>query len=132
MEYKRTPNLSLKKGDKGSEAKELQEDLNRIGYNVGKADSDFGEKTAKAVKAFQAAHLVTGTVTSETALAIHSKADKTATPKQLPEMEFIASPNFSNRKGREINLLVIHFTASGSLDGYVRWFENPTANASAH
>lgn len=35
-------------------------------------------------------------------------------------------------KGKEISLLVIHFTASGSLDGSVRWFENPTANASAH
>tara|TARA_B100000315_G_scaffold217965_1_gene218933 strand:+ start:8802 stop:9611 length:810 start_codon:yes stop_codon:yes gene_type:complete len=132
MEYYKTPNLSLKKGDQGSEVKELQEDLNKLGYNVGKADSDFGAKTEKAVKAFQSAHLVTGTVNPETALAIHSKADKTAAPKALPEIPFIASPNLSNRKGREINLVVIHFTASGSLDGSVRWFENPTANASAH
>ena len=100
MAYHKTPNLSLKKGDKGSEVKELQEDLNRLGYNVGKADSVFGSKTEKAVTAFQSTHLITGTVTPETALAIHSKADKVTAPKALPKTPFIASPDFSNRKGK--------------------------------
>lgn len=43
----------LKKGSSGSEVKELQQNLNKLGYNCGTADGDFGQKTLDAVKKFQ-------------------------------------------------------------------------------
>lgn len=43
----------LKKGSSGSEVKELQNNLNKLGYNCGTADGDFGQKTLDAVKKFQ-------------------------------------------------------------------------------
>ena len=43
----------LMKGDKGTEVKELQIDLNYLGYNCGTADGDFGTKTDTALRNFQ-------------------------------------------------------------------------------
>lgn len=43
----------LTKGDKGTEVKELQIDLNYLGYNCGTADGDFGTKTDTALRNFQ-------------------------------------------------------------------------------
>lgn len=43
----------LKKGSKGNEVKELQNKLNALGYNCGKADGIFGAKTETAVKQYQ-------------------------------------------------------------------------------
>ncbi|KAA6452730.1 peptidoglycan recognition protein family protein [Bacillus swezeyi] len=45
----------LKKGDKGTEVKELQNNLLKLGYKLPKygADSHFGDETVAAVKAFQ-------------------------------------------------------------------------------
>ena len=43
----------LSKGDKGSDVKELQTNLNKLGYNCGTVDGNFGAKTDSAVKAFQ-------------------------------------------------------------------------------
>ena len=40
-------------GDKGSEVKTLQENLNKLGYNVGTVDSAFGKLTEAGVKKFQ-------------------------------------------------------------------------------
>lgn len=49
-----TPSQSvLKKGSKGPFVAELQRNLNTIGFGPLKEDGDFGEKTEKAVKAFQ-------------------------------------------------------------------------------
>ncbi|HEX8697274.1 MAG TPA: peptidoglycan-binding protein [Myxococcaceae bacterium] len=45
----------LKKGASGPEVKQLQEQLNKLGYSVGTADGEFGPKTEAAVKKFQAA-----------------------------------------------------------------------------
>jgi len=44
---------NLKIGSTGEDVKELQEDLNKLGYNCGKADGNFGSKTALAVRQFQ-------------------------------------------------------------------------------
>ena len=46
---------TLRKGDKGSAVKDLQEQLIRLGYPLPKygADGDFGKETEAAVKAFQ-------------------------------------------------------------------------------
>jgi peptidoglycan hydrolase-like protein with peptidoglycan-binding domain len=44
----------LRNGSSGPEVKQLQEQLNKLGYNVGEADGKFGPKTEAAVKKFQA------------------------------------------------------------------------------
>lgn len=40
-------------GDEGNEVKQLQENLNYIGYNCGVVDGDFGSKTDSALRKFQ-------------------------------------------------------------------------------
>ncbi len=51
----------LKKGSKGDAVKALQIFLNINGFQCGNADGIFGEKTDKAVRAFQKAHPECGT-----------------------------------------------------------------------
>ena len=46
----------LKKGDRGNDVQMLQLRLNELGYSVGKADADYGNKTVKAVESFQSDH----------------------------------------------------------------------------
>ena len=46
----------LRKGSRGADVKELQQNLNSLGYNVGTADGIFGLKTEAGVKAFQKAN----------------------------------------------------------------------------
>lgn len=46
----------IRKGCKGKDVKALQERLNFLGYNCGKADGIFGTATEKAVKKFQKAN----------------------------------------------------------------------------
>lgn len=46
--------LPYKKGDKGDEVKEVQQQLKALGYDVGKVDGIFGKNTQDAVKIFQA------------------------------------------------------------------------------
>lgn len=52
---------TLKKGMKGTDVKELQEKLIKLGYDLGSygADDDFGNKTDAAVRAFQKNNLLT-------------------------------------------------------------------------
>ncbi len=49
----------LKQGAKGSEVKELQQQLIKLGYLTGKADGNFGTKTYAALVAFQKANKLT-------------------------------------------------------------------------
>lgn len=44
---------ALSSGSKGSEVKELQQKLTQLGYQLGKVDGIYGEKTEAAVKRFQ-------------------------------------------------------------------------------
>ncbi len=46
---------TLKAGSKGEQVKDLQNMLNKAGFNVGKVDGIYGENTAEAVKKFQKA-----------------------------------------------------------------------------
>ena len=46
---------NLKNGSKGNDVKQLQMNLNGLGFDCGKADGAFGKNTEKAVKAFQKA-----------------------------------------------------------------------------
>src|SRR5262245_250963 len=45
----------LRHGDTGSSVRQLQEQLKALGYDPGPIDGDFGPKTERAVKRFQAA-----------------------------------------------------------------------------
>jgi len=48
--------ITLFKGSAGNKVRWLQTELNNRGYNCGKVDGSFGDKTEKAVKAFQKAN----------------------------------------------------------------------------
>lgn len=50
---------TLRNGMSGDDVKALQEKLNKLGYDCGKADGIFGAKTEAAVMAFQADHSLT-------------------------------------------------------------------------
>ena len=54
VDNKEVPYRPLRKGSKGTEVIKLQERLNDLGYSVGKADGDFGNKTKAAIEQFQA------------------------------------------------------------------------------
>ena len=62
----------LKKGSEGNDVGELQKRLKELGYNCGKVDNKFGDKTEKAVKKFQKANKLTqdGKVGKNTAHAL--------------------------------------------------------------
>ena len=47
---------TLRKGSKGDAVKQLQQELNQLGYDAGKVDGIFGANTQKAVEAFQRDH----------------------------------------------------------------------------
>ena len=49
-------NVILKNGSRGDAVKQLQTNLNKLGFNCGTADGIFGVKTEAAVKAFQKAY----------------------------------------------------------------------------
>jgi peptidoglycan hydrolase-like protein with peptidoglycan-binding domain len=46
---------AVKRNSKGKAVTQLQEHLNRLGFDCGKADGSFGQRTEDAVKAFQSA-----------------------------------------------------------------------------
>lgn len=48
-----TAKATLCKGSKGAAVKELQTNLNTLGYNCGNVDGDFGDKTDTALRNFQ-------------------------------------------------------------------------------
>ena len=78
----------LKLGSNGDAVIKLQTRLNQLGYSVGNADGDYGNKTKTAIEAFQSRNglAVTGVADSETqALLFSNKAKKPApTPKPTP------------------------------------------------
>lgn len=53
------PDPYLRKGDTGENVIKLQNLLNKLGYNCGDADGDFGNKTIKALKLLQANNQLT-------------------------------------------------------------------------
>lgn len=54
-----TARTYLMKGDKGDAVKELQNNLNTLGFSCGTVDGIFGDATDKAVRAFQSAYGLT-------------------------------------------------------------------------
>ena len=65
----------LHKGSRGEEVKALQEQLNTLGYDVGKPDGDFGGKTETALKQFQESKELeaTGRLDADTYRALFGK-----------------------------------------------------------
>ncbi len=50
----------------------------------------------------------------------------------LHSIEWIPSPNYSNRPDARIDLLVFHYTVTSTLDSTVKWFQNTQSRVSAH
>ena len=71
----------LAKGAKGDDVVELQEQLNQLGYSVGNADGDFGQKTYDAVMRFQQENGLSpsGVADEATQEAIYAKANDSQT-----------------------------------------------------
>jgi N-acetylmuramoyl-L-alanine amidase len=49
----------------------------------------------------------------------------------LPLLKWVKSPNFSDRHGSRVDLLVLHDT-EGNYAGAVNWFQKPESRVSAH
>jgi hypothetical protein len=45
---------------------------------------------------------------------------------------FIESPNYSSRNETNIDMIVLHCTTAGTVEGTIHWFLNPKAKVSAH
>lgn len=59
------------------------------------------------------------------------------TPAKEQPLVILDKPAYPNNYGKrpdgiDISLVVLHYTASGSLETTVRWFQNPEARVSAH
>ncbi len=78
VDNEETPYQPLRKGSKGTEVVKLQNRLNELGYSVGKADGDFGNKTKVAVEQFQADNglEVTGIADDKTQELLYSEDAK--------------------------------------------------------
>ena len=71
-------NNTLQKGSKGDEVLKLQNRLNELGYSVGKADGDYGNKTKAAIEQFQSNNglEVNGIADEETQKLLYSEEAK--------------------------------------------------------
>lgn len=76
----------LSKGSRGEAVIELQNRLNKLGYFVGNADGDYGNKTKTAIEAFQKINglKVTGVADSKTQQQLFSKKALKPTPTPRP------------------------------------------------
>lgn len=74
---------TLRKGARGDNVRELQEDLNRLGYDCGTADGVYGTKTKDAVARFQADNGLEadGIVGEKTWMAL----ERAETPAETPD-----------------------------------------------
>lgn len=83
----------LTKGDEGTKVKTLQENLIKLGYDLGTygADGDFGNATQKAVKKFQKDHGLTqdGIVGAQTHAAIDAAIKDLNNKKKYTQKQFV-------------------------------------------
>ena len=124
----------LTNGCEGTDVKELQSDLIRLGYDCGRwgADGDFGDATELAVKAFQRDHGLTadGECGPRTCAALEKALAKLETPVQRPKLVEIVGGNCyvrdaPNASGRMLG--VAHrgdrLTWLGEIDEATRWLK---------
>lgn len=102
--------VTLEKGAKGDAVKALQERLNLLGYDLGTADGDFGNKTKTAVESFQKQNdlTVTGVADPEMQALLFSDAAKEAPVVRKLNKTFTVD-------GLEITLTSTSFTGQYNL-----------------
>jgi N-acetylmuramoyl-L-alanine amidase len=135
MSYYEKQGLSLKRGDKGEDVRGLQSDLISLAYDItAPPDGDYGWQTETAVRSFQAIGGAddVGVVNYEMARALHEMAMNPPVSDVKQGVPFIIGPHYSSRKGELIDMIVIHYTASSTLNGTTRWFQDPESKVSAH
>lgn len=105
----------IRKGAKGAKVKELQENLMKLGYDLGKwgADGDFGNDTFEAVKKFQEDHNleVDGIVGKNTREAIEKALKETANKKEV-----VKEKVHEFKKGEVVNFVGNKFYKSSKND----------------
>ena len=117
----------LRKNDSGDNVAQLQEALIELGYMSGKADGNYGEKTAEAVKNFQKANGLTadGTAGEQTQKTLYGgnakKASAAATPTPTPKATATTAPDNGTlrvgSKGSEVKSLQQKLISLGYLNG---------------
>lgn len=102
--------VTLKKGSKGDEVKQLQSLLELT------QDGIFGSATESAVKSFQSSHglVVDGIVGSNTWKVLTSSSDSISEECNLKIINKFLSNHITSSPSREIKYLAIHYTAGGS------------------
>jgi N-acetylmuramoyl-L-alanine amidase len=141
------PPAGLREGDKGPKVKQLQDALVQLKYltkaQVSTGPGIFGAKTEAAVKKFQADHKLptTGFYGEQTHAALKKELGKVDGPTKPPSKPGVfkkppvtnaPSPNFNERKGMDIDTIVIHHTASNNGAGDLAHMRDPKAEVSAH
>lgn len=113
--------VTLSNGVQTDSVKDLQEKLNSLGYDCGKADGYFGSKTAKAVSAWQRdyGYEETGTV-SPSLLKTILGAEAVATPVPTAAPEPTPTPDLSSLTGK---------TATVSTRSWLNVREQPSKSA---
>lgn len=106
----------LRKGDKGDDVKRLQKRLIELGYLSGTADGYYGDGTADAVKAFEAAYgkSKTGVATRELQSYLYSDAAKVNTSSNVA-VSYITLEK--GDKGEEVTKLQERLIQLGYLSG---------------
>jgi len=144
------PPAGLKEGDSGPQVKQLQDALVKLKYmtaaQVGTGAGNFGPKTEAAVKKFQADHKLptTGYYGELTQAALKKELAKLGGPTgptkpepkpgvfKKPPVVNTPSPNFDERKGADIDAIVLHHTGTNNGAGDLAHMRNPKSDVSAH
>lgn len=90
--------MVLQRDDRGTEVEQLQQQLEKLGYSIGRINGNFDDRTEEAVKAFQAelGLAVDGIVGNNTGEAIDRavtgirRLEPTAPPQVSPAGDFIS------------------------------------------
>ncbi len=134
-------------GTKGPQVKQLQDALVKLKYmtkeQVATGPGLFGAKTEAAVKKFQADHKLptTGFYGELTHAALKKELAKVSEPTKpdpkpgtftKPPVTVAPSPNFDDRKGMDIDTIVLHHTASNNVNQDLDTLRSPKSEVSAH
>lgn len=112
--------MTLRKGAKGSQVSELQEQLKLLGLYAGKVDGDFGRGTRGAVIRFQQSYLVDGLVDQVTSSSIERAVKAWS---QKSKHLIIPVPNGLHELEAQFGKLEYYDTGGGAslVDGVPVW-----------
>ena len=94
--------VTLRKGNKGSQVKLLQQRLKELGYNCGAIDGSFGSQTLSAVRAFQKDYglKVDGVVGPQTRAALNSNSSAPSSSRgSTAKMAIVTASSLNVRSG---------------------------------